>query len=48
LRNVLTRGANNTYTHVETQWGQGLKDHGEVVEWLELVCVYANVLCWLS
>ena len=23
-------------------------DHGEVVEWLELVCMSANVLCWLS
>jgi len=23
-------------------------DHGEVVEWLELVCMCANVLCWLS
>jgi len=21
-------------------------DHGEVVEWLELVCMCANVLCW--
>jgi len=23
-------------------------DHGEVVEWFELVCMCANVLCWLS
>jgi len=23
-------------------------EHGEVVEWLELVCACANVLCWLS
>jgi len=23
---------------VETQWGYGMGDHGEVVEWLELVC----------
>jgi len=23
-------------------------DHGDVVEWLELVCMCANVLCWLS
>ena len=23
-------------------------DHGKVVEWLELVCMCANVLCWLS
>jgi len=33
---------------VETQWGWGLGVHCEVVEWLELVCVCANVLCWLS
>jgi len=33
---------------VETQWGYGMGDHGEVVEWLELVCMCANVLCWLS
>jgi len=32
----------------ETQWEYGLGDTGEVVEWLELVCVCANVLCWLS
>jgi len=25
-----------------------MRDHGEVVEWLELVCICANVLCWLS
>jgi len=23
-------------------------DHGEVVEWLELLCMCANVLRWLS
>jgi len=23
-------------------------DHDEVVEWLEIVCMCANVLCWLS
>jgi len=23
-------------------------DYGEVVEWLELVCTCANVICWLS
>jgi len=23
-------------------------DHGEVVEWIELVCMCANLLCWLS
>jgi len=23
-------------------------DHGEVGEWLELECMCANVLCWLS
>jgi len=23
-------------------------DHVEVIEWLELVCMSANVLCWLS
>ena len=33
---------------VETQWGKGLGDHGDVFEWLELVCVCANVLCWFS
>jgi len=33
---------------VETQSGWGMGDHGEVVEWLEPVCVCANVLCWLS
>jgi len=31
-----------------TQWGKGIGDHGEVLEWLEIVCVLANVLCWLS
>jgi len=25
-----------------------MEDHGEVVEWLELVCMCANVLCWFS
>jgi len=25
-----------------------MRDHGEVVEWFELVCMSANVLCWLS
>ena len=33
---------------METQWGWGMGDHGEMVEWLELECMCANVLCWLS
>ena len=33
---------------LKTQWGLGSGDHVEVVEWLELVCVCANVLRWLS
>ena len=40
--------SNAEFPLVETQWGWGLGDHGEVGEWLELVCVCANVLCWLS
>jgi len=25
-----------------------MADHGDVVKWLELVCMCANALCWLS
>jgi len=28
--------------YVDTQSGQGMGDHGEVVKWLELVCARAN------
>jgi len=28
---------------LKTQWGFGLGDHGEVVEWLEPECVCASV-----
>ena len=36
------------YSVLTRSGDRGWGDHGEVVEWLELVCVCANVLCWLS
>jgi len=44
---VLPRGL-PPLTRVKVQWERDMGDHGEVIEWLQLVCACANVLRWMS